>query len=126
MGYLSTVMKPEWEESLDLVAELRFLERLVDILALFCRQCTFDVGFLNQVEEFAIAVSTLYYRKRAAGGCFLKTRARICSYQSSRELLVVEGVKPQLDMLLFKLKSLFAIVLNLKQRLYVHPMVEDP
>lgn len=50
LEYLTTIMKPEWEEGLDLVQELRFLERLVDLLALVCRQCTFDIDFLNRAE----------------------------------------------------------------------------
>lgn len=84
MEYLNIVMRPEWEENLDLVAQIRFLEKLVDLLALFCRQCTFDVEFLNRAEEFGIAVSTLYYRKSSAKGCFIKTKNRICTYQASK------------------------------------------
>ena len=52
-------------------------------------------------------MATLYYRRRVREGSFLQTRARICRYQAHKEMLVVDGVKAQLDILISKLKNFF-------------------
>jgi hypothetical protein len=39
--------------------------------------------------------------------------------------VVVEGVKTQLDILIHKLATLFKEILEFKERLYAHPLLEE-
>jgi sugar diacid utilization regulator len=47
---LNTVNRPEWEEGLELITQLKFLEQLVELLAIFLTTCSHDIDFLNQAE----------------------------------------------------------------------------
>lgn len=40
-------------------------------------------------------------------------------------MLVVNGVKSQLDTLIYKLKTIFEVILSFRRRMFVHPLIDN-